>query len=109
MPRERSALKPLTIRKQMLLLESDLNRARLVEALGEWQEAFHHSKEHLARLGSLASTAARLTATFSTAKRLFSRPADGGKKSWMATLFEGVTTGASLWSLLRSRQRNPDA
>ena len=107
MPGEKPKLTPLAARKQLLLLESDLNRAQFIEALHDWKDAFHRSKEHLTRFGTIASTAARLTTTFSTARRLFSRNSNpGGKKSWFSMVFDGVSTGASLWYLLRSRQRN---
>jgi hypothetical protein len=108
MPGEKSKLTSLDTRKQLLLLESDLNRAQFVEALQEWKDEFHRTKEHLTRLGSMASLAARLAATFSTARRLFSRPAEGGKKSWLSFLFDGMTAGTSLWYMMRSQRRKHD-
>ena len=108
MPGEKSKLTSLETRKQLLLLESDLNRAQFIEALRDWKNEFHRTKEHLTGLGSMASLAARLTATFSTARGLFSRPAAGGKKSWLSFLFDGMTAGTSLWYMLRSQQRKHD-
>ena len=108
MPGEKPKLTSLETRKQLLLLESDLNRAQFVEAVQDWKIEFHRTKEHLTRLGSMVSLAARLAATFSTARRLFSRPVDGGKKSWLSFLFDGMTAGTSLWQILSSHRRKHD-
>jgi hypothetical protein len=108
MPGEKSKLTPIETRKQLLLLESDLNRAELIEAMRDWKNEVHRAKEHLTRLGTMASLAARIAATFSTARQLFSHPADAGKKSWLSFLLDGVTTGTSLWYTLRSHRRKHD-
>jgi hypothetical protein len=108
MPGEKSKLTPIETRKQLLLLESDLNRAQFIEAMQEWKDEFHRTKEHLTRLGSMAALVARLAGTISTVRRLFSRPAAGGKKSWLSFLFDGMTAGTSLWYMLRSQRRKQD-
>jgi hypothetical protein len=103
---EKTKLTSLETRKQLLLLESDLNRAQFVEAARDWKDEFHRTKEHLTQLGSMVSLAATI---FSTARRLlFSRPAAGGKKSWLSFLFEGIKTGTSLWQTLSSNRRKHD-
>jgi hypothetical protein len=108
MPGEKSKLTSLETRKQLLLLESDLNRAQFIEALQDWKDEFHRTKEHLTQLGSMASLATKLAATFSTARGLFSRPPSGGKKSWLSFVFDGMTAGTSLWYMLRSQRRRHD-
>jgi hypothetical protein len=108
MPETKPKLTPLAVRKQLLLLESDLNRARLVETLDELRQEFHHSKERLAQLGSMASTAAKVVATVSSARRILSRRGLNGKKSWLSFLFDGMTTGTSLWYLFRSNRRKDE-
>ncbi len=108
MPGEKSRLTSLETRKQLLLLESDLNRAQFVEAVRDWKDEFHRTKERLTQFGSMVSLAARLAATVSTARRLFSRPAAGGKKSWLSLLFDGMTAGTSLWHMLSSHRRGHD-
>lgn len=108
MPEMKSKLTPLAVRKQLLLLESDLNRARFVETLDELKQEFHYSKESLAELGSMASTAAKVVATVSSAHHILSRRDSNGKKSWLSFLLEGMTTGTSLWYLFQSRRRKDD-
>jgi len=106
---EKPKLTSLETRKQLLLLESDLNRAQFVEAVQDWKDEFHQTKEHLTQFGSMVSLVGRLAATFSTVRRLFSRPAaDGGKKSWLSLLFDGMTAGTSLWQMLSSHRRKHD-
>jgi hypothetical protein len=109
MPEKKPKLTALEARKQILLLESKLNREQLVESIAEWKEEFHHSKQQLARIGSWASLATKAFATFTTAKRLFSRSKAGGKKSWFSFLLDGLSTGTSLWFMLRSHGRKADA
>ena len=70
---EKPKVTSLETRKQLLLLESDLNRAQFIEAVQDWKDEFHRTKEHLTRLGSMVSLAGKLAATFSTARQLFSR------------------------------------
>lgn len=108
MPEEKSKLTPLETRKHLLLLESDLNRAQLVEDLRGWKAEFQRTKEHWNKLGSVATIATRLTATVSTARRVISRFATSGKKSWFSFLFDGVTAGTSLWYMLRSERRKDE-
>jgi hypothetical protein len=108
MPQTKPKLTALEVRKQMLLLESDLNREQLIEAIEKWKEEFHHSKEQLTKVSSLASTAAKAFATFSSIRRLFSGRSSSGKKSWLSYIFDGVSTGTSLWSLFHSHRKKED-
>ncbi len=104
MPETKPELTQLAARKQLLLLESDLNRALLVEVLDEWKKEYLCSKQQLMRISSIASTVTQLITTVSTVRRLFSRGSNNGKKSWLSLLFDGVTTGTSVWNFLRSRR-----
>jgi hypothetical protein len=108
MPQRKPKLTPLAARKQLLLLESQLNRDQLVTAIQEWRDEFHRSKALLSRISSVASMATRALATVSTVKRLFSRGRDGAKKSWLSYLFDGLSTGASLWSIFQSQRNKHD-
>ena len=105
MPGKKSQLTVLAARKRLLLAESELNRAQLVREMDAWKDQFHRSKERLEDLGHAASVTAKVAATVATAGRLFSRR--NGKRSWIASLLNGATTGTSLWYLFRSLRRTP--
>jgi hypothetical protein len=108
MPGKKISLTPLAARKQLLLLESDLNRAEFIEAARQWKMAVQDTKQQLTHLGSIVSTAVKLAATVATARRLFSRPSPAGRKSWLSILSDGMTIATSLWSMLRSRGSKQD-
>ena len=101
---KKSQLTALALRKQLLLAESELNRKQLIREVEEWKDEFHRSKERLENLGSVASMTAKVAATVATASRVFSG-SNGGKRSWIASLFNSATTGTSLWFLFRSFRR----
>jgi len=99
---------PLQTRKQLLVLESELNRAQFV---AEWQEVkagVEHLAGQVSAVGSLAESAARIGTSFAGFFRGFSHPQkneDGKKSSWISTVFNGARAGISLWSTLRSHLR----
>lgn len=91
-------------RKELLLMESELNRKHLLGALRDCKHGFHHTKNRLTQATTIASTASKLFNTFSSARSLFSRPHLNGKKSWLSTMIHGVTVGVSIWNTLRSKR-----
>ena len=97
-------LTPLDSRKQLLLVESELNRAQLLNELRDLNDEIHHLKGQVQAVGSLISSTAKLVTTFSAIGNAFTHRnvGDNGKPSWLATLLNGVGTGASLWGALRS-------
>lgn len=102
MASKKTKLTPLEVRKQLLVLESELNRRLLVEAVDDWHEEVHRTKQHLLTLGSTVSTVAKVGATISIVRRLFARRNGHAKSSWLGGLFRGVTTGMSVWKFVRS-------
>jgi hypothetical protein len=106
---EKSTLTSSESRKQMLILESELNRALLVKDVQDLTHELHHLKTQVQAMGSLVSSAAELASTFAAVGQAFSRPAqDGGHSggtSWISKLVTGVKMGASIWSTVRSRFR----
>ena len=106
MPRKEPPLKILAARRQLLVMESDLNRAQLFEAVRDLKAEFQRTKQRLGKWGSMAATGAKLVTTVATARRVFSRR--DGKRSWRSILYDGLSVGTSLWSLLHSNQRKPD-
>jgi hypothetical protein len=95
-------MSPLELRKRLLIAESDLNRAQLVE---EWQAMagnVHALKERARTVGSLA----RATASLVSGLMFFRRPSSahpGGKLSWWQTLLKGAQLVGLLWVEFKPR------
>jgi hypothetical protein len=105
MPGKNLHLTPLESRKQLLLVESELNRAQLINELRDLKNEIHHLKGQVQAIGSIASSATKLATTFSAIGNAFTHRDDGGEKkksSWISTLLNGARTGASIWGALRS-------
>src|SRR4051794_37177711 len=102
MRRELPLVSPLELRKQMLIAESELNRAQLLD---EWAAAteWHRTLSAGVRTaGSVASAAALLV----SGVRAFRRkrdPQNGADASWLQPLLKGVGLIPSLWVAFRSR------
>lgn len=102
MPRKLPRVSPLEMRKDLLIAESELNRARLME---EWDAAteWHRTLSAGARtVGSVASAAALLV----SGVRSFRRKRDpqiGAGASWLQPLIKGAGLVASLCEAFRSR------
>jgi hypothetical protein len=99
-----TGLSALESRKQLLLLESELNRAHLVNEWRDVQNGVCYYLDQMRAVGSIASSAARIT---SSVAGLFSggpsKPAEAEKPSMVSTLFKGARAGFSLWSKLRAK------
>lgn len=100
-------LTPLESRRQLLLVESELNRARLLNELADLKNEAGHLKGRINAIGSLAAAAARLVDTFFAIRNAFTHQETGANKksSWISTLFNGVRTGALILIALRSHQK----
>ena len=96
-------MKPLESRKQLLIAESELNRAQLVE---EWQTMageFHALTRKAKTIGGLAS-AATMLASLAFFRRKNAAPA-AGKSSWLQTVLKGAGLATSLWRMFRNRAK----
>ncbi len=106
MSRKTTGLTPLETRKQLLLVESELNRAQLVNELREFKIELHELRNQMNAVGSIASSAAKLTDTFSRIRSAFTHREPGdGSKSWLSTALSGAQTVASLFGAFRSRSK----
>jgi hypothetical protein len=97
-------LNPLELQKLLLLAESELNRAQLVQ---EWQtisDGVHAIKSQARIFSSLAATAASLFAILAAIRRKKSAPA-AEKLSWLQTILKGVQLAGSLWPAFRPQRR----
>jgi hypothetical protein len=94
----------LKSRKQLLIAESELNRAQLVQ---EWQTLTDEARSlvNQARtLRSMASAAAVLINGVASLRRKKSAPA-AEKPSWLQTILKGVQLAGSLWPAFRPQPR----
>ena len=100
-------LNPLESRKQLLIAESELNRAQLVQ---EWQamaDGVHSIAGRARTISSIASTAASLIAGLASFRRKKSAPANE-KPSWLQSILKGTGLISTLWQAFRSPGRGRD-
>ena len=98
-------MNPLESRKQLLIAESELNRAQLVQ---EWQtmaDGVRSVADRASTISSLASAAALLIAGLASFRGTRSAPA-GEKPSWWQNLLKGAQLAGLLWSEFRSRPKS---
>jgi hypothetical protein len=96
----------LASRKQLLIAESELNRAQLVE---EWQMMADdvHALAHRAKtITILASATASVLAVLSSLRRKKATPADE-KPSWWKTLLKSAGLVSTVWQAFRPPGRKP--
>jgi hypothetical protein len=99
-----SRMNPLASRKKLLVAESELNRAQLVQ---EWQlmaEEVNALRNKARIIGSLASAAGLLAAGLACFRRHKTAPAVE-KPSWLQTALKGAGLVSTIWQTLRSQGR----
>jgi hypothetical protein len=95
-------INPLALRKELLVAESELNRAQLMD---QWEAATEWHRTLIAgvkTMGSVASAAALLV----SGVRAFRRkgdPQNGADASWLQPVIQGAGLISSLWVAFRSR------
>lgn len=98
-----SRINPLTSRKQILIAESELNRAHLVQ---DWQTLtgeVHALTAEARTIRSMVSAAASLVTGLAALRRKKTEPAE--KPAWWQTLLKGGQTISALWSEFRPCSR----
>jgi len=98
-------MNPLKSRKQLLIAESELNRAQLVQELRTMADEVHALANQARTIGSLASTAASLVAGLVSFPRKKSAPA-AEKPSWWRTILKGAQLASSFWTEFRPQGRD---
>jgi hypothetical protein len=98
MPGKHPSLTPLAAHKQLLLVESELNRAELGH---EWN-CFCEEASGLAQNAQSLATPFLVTGS-ALRQWLFER--HDHKRSWLGNLINGVRHGISIWLALRPRAR----
>jgi hypothetical protein len=100
-------MNPLESRKQLLIAESELNRAQLVQ---EWQamgDEVRSIADRARTISSIASTAASLIAGLASFRRKKSAPVEQ-KPSWLQTFLKGAGLISIVWQAFRSQRRDRD-
>jgi hypothetical protein len=102
MPGKTTHLSPLASRKQLLIAESELNRARLTQ---EWRTMTHGVGDlaHRAKIAAAWGSAAALLAAGVTAWRRGSPARDSAKSSWLPKILNGARVASMLWLAFRGR------
>jgi hypothetical protein len=97
----------LQSRKQLLLAESDLNRARIMADVAALKSDVRALSDRAKSFGSIASSAAVLVSGLSAFRR--SKPVDAApvvKPSWLRTIFKGAGFVSNIWLTSRTKGRN---
>jgi hypothetical protein len=100
-------LNPLALRKQLLLAESELNRAQLAGDMVVLKAGVRTLTDRAKSLQSIASSAALLVTGFAAFQR--SKPAAANTKpSWLQIFLKGAGLVSTLWLAFRSPGRGRD-
>jgi negative regulator of sigma E activity len=92
----------LESRKQLLIAESELNRAQLVQEWRTMAGEVHSLTSQARSISSIASAVATLVAGLSSLRPKASAPA-AEKPSWWQTILKGAGLASSFWQAFRSQ------
>jgi hypothetical protein len=98
-------MKALESRKQLLIAESELNRAHLIHELQTMAGEVHALARQAGTISSMASAVASLLAGLSSFHKKRSEPA-AEKSSWWQTILKGAGLVSSFWSEFRARPKS---
>jgi len=100
-------LNPLESRKQLLIAESELNRAQMVGDMAALTVGVRTLTDRARYFGSIASSAAVLVAGLAAFRR--GKPAGAGAKpSLLQTILKGAGLISTVWQVFRSQGRGRD-
>jgi hypothetical protein len=100
-------MKPLESRKQLLIAESELNRAQLVQEWGTVKGEVHALAEQAKTIRSMASAVATLVTGLSSCRRKAATPA-AEKPSWLQTILKGAGMIGTFWQTFRAPPTGPN-
>jgi hypothetical protein len=100
-------LNPLESRKQLLIAESELNRAQMAGDMAALTAGVRALTDRAKSFGSIASSAAVLVAGLAAFR--CGKPAGAdAKPSWLRTLLKGAGLISTFWLAFRSQRRDRD-
>jgi len=98
-------MNPLESRKQLLIAESELNRAQLAGDLAALTAGVRTLTDRAKSFSAIASSAAVLVAGLAAFRR--GKPAAAAANpSWLQTILKGAGLISTLWLAFRSRGRD---
>jgi hypothetical protein len=97
-------MNPLASRKKLLVAESELNRAQLVQAWHTMTDEGRALANQARTIRSLVSAAASLMTGLASLRRKKTAP-DGEKPPWWQTVLKGAGLAGSFWSEFRQQFR----
>jgi hypothetical protein len=97
-------MNPLDSRKQLLIAESELNRAQLVGDMTALAAGVRALTDRAQSFGSIASSVAVLVAGLAGFRRGQPKDADA-KPSWLQVILKGAGLISTLWLAFRSPGR----
>jgi hypothetical protein len=100
-------LNPLESRKQLLIAESELNRAQMAGDMAALTAGVRTFTDRAKSFGSIASSAAVLVAGLAAFRRNKPAGADA-KPSWRRTILKGAGLISTFWLAFRSQGRDRD-
>ena len=100
-------MNPLESRKQLLIAESELNRAQLAGDVAALTAELRALRDRANSFGSIASSAAVLVTGLAAFRR--GKPVGAGAKpSWLRTILKGAGLFSTFWLAFRSQRRDRD-
>ncbi|MGP8198236.1 MAG: hypothetical protein ACLQU4_01885 [Limisphaerales bacterium] len=96
---------PLETRKQLLIVESELNRAQLAGDVAALRADIRALSNRAKSIGSIASTVAMVVSALAAFRRDKPARADG-KRSWLDVILKSAGLISNLWMALRSPARD---
>ena len=102
-----SRLNQLAARKQLLIVESELNRAQLAQEWRALADDAHALADQAKTIRSLATAAATLVAGVTSFRQKPTAPG-AEKPSWWQTLLKGAGVVGTFWQTFRAPPTEPN-
>ena len=99
-------MNPLASRKKLLIAESELNRAQLVQELQTISDKVHSFANQVSTVGSLATAAATLIAGLANLRHKKEPETAAEKPSWLKTIVKGAGLVSTVWQTFRARPKS---